>query len=94
MVRAQHAAAYREVPIFLRCLREKANLTQRALGERLHRPQSWIYNCETANRRVDVAEFTLWCRACNTDPVAALAELIRDAGLRDQPKMRGATTRR
>lgn len=29
------------------------------LGARLRRPQSWLYNCGTANRRVDTAEFAL-----------------------------------
>jgi hypothetical protein len=27
-----------------------AGLTQRALGKRLGKPQSWVFNCETANR--------------------------------------------
>ena len=80
MPRAQHAAEYREVPKFLRRLREDANLTQRALGRRLGRPQSWVYNCETANRRVDVAEFARWCRACGALPAAALAQLLGDSG--------------
>jgi hypothetical protein len=80
MPRAQHAAEYREVPKFLRRLREDANLTQRALGRRLSRPQSWVYNCETANRRVDVAEFSRWCRACGADPAVALRQLLGDPG--------------
>ena len=44
-------------------LREKAGLTQRDLGKRLKKPQSWVYNCETGNRRVDVTEFIVWARA-------------------------------
>ena len=57
MPKSQHEPAYRPAPPFLRQLRERAGLTQRALGQRLRRPQSWVYNCESANRRVDVAEF-------------------------------------
>ena len=76
MAKSQHEPAYRPVPPFLRQLRERAGLTQRALGQRLRRPQSWVYNCETANRRVDVAEFALWCRACAADPTEALRELL------------------
>ena len=76
MAKSQHEPAYRPVPPFLRQLREQAGLTQRALGQRLRRPQSWVYNCETANRRVDVAEFALWCRACAADPTEALRELL------------------
>jgi hypothetical protein len=52
---------------------------QRALGERLDRPQSWVYNCETANRRVDVAEFVAWARACGVRPQAALARFLRSS---------------
>ena len=55
-------------------------LTQRALGKRMGKPQSWVYNCETANRRVDVTEFLLWCRACDVDPHAALRRLAGEAG--------------
>ena len=31
-------------------------------------PQSWVHNCETANRRVDIAEFVSWSKACGVDP--------------------------
>lgn len=82
MPKAQHALAYRAVPALLRDLREKAGLTQRDLGSKLKKPQSWIYNCESANRRVDVAEFAAWCRACNADPLTALAELLGERGSR------------
>jgi len=65
--KAQHALAYQRLPGFLRKLREEAGLTQRELGKRIRKPQSYIYNCETANRRVDVSEFILWCRGCKID---------------------------
>jgi len=76
MPKSQHEPAYRPAPPFLRQPRERAGLTQRALGQRLRRPQSWVYSCETANRRVDVAEFALWCKACALEPTTALAELL------------------
>lgn len=75
--KAQHAASYRRLPTLLREIREEAGLVQRALGSALRKPQSWIYNCETGNRRVDVAEFCAWCRACNVDPVIALRRFLR-----------------
>jgi len=34
------------------------------MGEKLKKPQSWVYNCETGNRRVDVTEFIAWATAC------------------------------
>ncbi len=76
MAKAQHATEYRAVPGRLRSVREAAGLTQRALGDRLGRPQSWVYNCETANRRVDVMEFAAWCRACGVDPVDSFTHLL------------------
>jgi hypothetical protein len=60
----------------LRTLREEAGRTQRELGERLKKPQSWVYNSESANRRVDVIEFIAWARACEAAPLAALARLL------------------
>jgi transcriptional regulator with XRE-family HTH domain len=74
--KSQHAAAYRPVPLFLKRLREDAGLTQRDLGELLKRPQSWIHNCESANRRVDVAEFVQWANACGVDPKEAFADFL------------------
>jgi hypothetical protein len=52
-------------------LREEAGLTQRELGKCLGKPQSWVYNCETRNRRVDVTEFIAWTTACNIAPQLA-----------------------
>jgi len=76
--KSQQAMAYRKLPPLLRELREQAGLTQRVLGKRLGKPQSWVYNCETANRRVDVTEFLLWCRACDVDSHAALRRLAEE----------------
>lgn len=74
--KSQHSNAYRQIPKFLRTLRDEAGLTQRQLGKKLKRPQSFIYNCETANRRVDLAEFVAWAKACNVDPVAAFKQFL------------------
>ena len=68
MTKAQQSLKYRVLPGFLRQMRERAGLTQRELGKRLNKPQSYIYNCETANRRVDITEFILWVKACDLDP--------------------------
>jgi transcriptional regulator with XRE-family HTH domain len=73
--KAQHRKGYVRVPAFLRRLRDEAGLTQRQLGQALRRPQSWVYNCETGNRRVDVAEFCEWCRACDVEPADAIGRL-------------------
>ena len=75
--KAQHAATYRRLPGFLRALREEAGLTQRELGKRLKKPQSWIYNCEAANRRVDVTEFIAWANSCGADPQTAFGRFLK-----------------
>lgn len=74
--KAQHSRGYRKLPALLRDMREEAALTQRQLGETLGKPQSWIYNCEVQNRRVDLAEFCEWCTACGVDPVAGVRRFL------------------
>jgi len=78
--KSQHGTKYRLLPVFLREMREKAGLTQRQIGQKLGKPQSWVYNCETANRRVDITEFIDWAKACGMDPNQAFAELLKELG--------------
>lgn len=75
--KAQHALRYRVIPALLRTMREDANLTQRELGKRLGKPQSWVYNCETANRRVDITEFVAWCEACGVKPLNGIKRFLK-----------------
>ena len=76
--KSQHNMAYRKLPTFLRQMREKAGLTQREIGEKLNKPQSWVYNCETFNRRVDTTEFIAWSNACGINPKTAFARLLKE----------------
>jgi len=78
--KSQHNHKYRVLPGYLRQLREKAGLTQREIGKRLKKPQSWVYNCETANRRVDITEFIAWSKACDVDPKKAFSRLLKELG--------------
>lgn len=80
--KSQHNRAYEPVPALLRTLREEAGFTQRQLAERLGKPQSWIFNCESANRRVDVSEFVAWARACDVAPETAFARFLRGSGMK------------
>ena len=75
--KAQHARRYRPVPGLLRQFREDAEMTQRALGEKLKEPQSWVHLCETGSRRVDLAEFCDWCTACGLDPEDGLRIFLK-----------------
>ena len=74
--KAQHSRPYQHLPRFLREQREDAGLTQRELGTKMGKAQSWVYNCETANRRVDVTEFIAWVTACGVEPAAAFSRLL------------------
>jgi hypothetical protein len=86
--KAQHDPVYLRLPPFLRRLREEAGLTQRALGAVLGRPQSWVFNCETGNRRVDVTEFAAWARGCGADPVAAFTRFLATPAAPPTPRRR------
>ncbi len=76
--KSQHNLMYRKLPAFLRKIREKAGLTQREIGERLKKPQSYVHNCESANRRVDITEFVQWSKACDIDPKRAFSKLLKE----------------
>lgn len=75
--KAQHSRRYASIPGLLKAVREAAGLTQRDVGEKLRKPQSWVYNCESGNRRVDVAEFCDWCQACDLDPVRGVRLFLK-----------------
>ena len=76
--KAQHAPKYGLLPVLLRTMRQEAGMTQRKLGARLNKPQSWVYNCEVANRRVDVTEFILWAKACGVNPLQAFKRILEE----------------
>jgi transcriptional regulator with XRE-family HTH domain len=77
MPKSLQAQRYRQLPAMLREMREKAGLTQRELAKKLGISHVMVHNSETAERRLDVAEFADWCAACKVDPIEALEELLR-----------------
>jgi transcriptional regulator with XRE-family HTH domain len=77
---AQQDPGYEPIPGFLRHLRQEADLSQRALGQLLGKPQSWIQNCEIGSRRVDVREFIAWASACGVSPKVAMNRLLQLMG--------------
>ena len=77
MAKAQHATRYRPVPPLLRRMRKDAGLTQRELGSKLRSSHVFVHKSEVGERRVDVAEFLDWCRACGADPDEAFRSLRR-----------------
>ena len=78
--KAHHSDDYQPVPPLLRDMRSEAGLTQRGLAEKIDRPQSWVHNCESGDRRVDLAEFVAWARACGHSPRSALDRYLRALG--------------
>ena len=76
-MKAQHNKAYKALPPMLKEMREQANMSQRDIGKILNKPQSYIYNCECLNRRLDITEFILWSKACGVDPKKAFAKLLK-----------------
>jgi transcriptional regulator with XRE-family HTH domain len=77
MAKSLQAQRYRQLPAFLREMREKANLTQRELAKKLEINHTMVHNSETAERRVDVAEFMDWATTCGLDPVTAFKEFLK-----------------
>lgn len=62
------------LPQFLRDMRKKAKLTQRELGAKLDRHAKFVYDSESALRRVELGEFIEWSLACGANPVSALLD--------------------
>ena len=71
------AQRYRRLPAMLREMRESAGLTQRELAKKLGINHTMVHNSETAEHRVDVAEFIDWAIACGRDPMEAFGEFLR-----------------
>ena len=77
MAKSQHAQRYREIPGLLRRMRQAAAMTQRELAKRLRVSHVHIHKSETGSRRVDIAEFVDWCRACDVDPQEGFVQLLK-----------------
>ena len=72
------ALVYRNVPAFLRQLRESTGLTQREFADRIGESQWWVHRGEIGSRRVDVAEFIVWCLGCGIEPSEAIRKLAKN----------------
>ena len=57
--------------------RKKAGLTQRQLAEKLRREHSLVGRLELGERRLDMVEFYLLCKACGADPESTARKLMR-----------------
>lgn len=57
---------YQLVLDLIRAVRVEAGLSQKALTERLGRPQTYASDCELGARRMDALQLHQWCVACGT----------------------------
>jgi len=63
MHKSLHSRHYRALLIELRAARTERGITQVELAARLDATQSFVSKCERGERRLDVAELRLWCKA-------------------------------
>jgi hypothetical protein len=57
------------------CARKRAGLTQRALADRIEKPQSFVPKYERGERWLDVVEFVMVAKAIGNDPAALVKQL-------------------
>jgi transcriptional regulator with XRE-family HTH domain len=67
-----HTTVYRELIDRLIAARTKAGLTQKAVADRLGKPQSYVAKVEGLERRLDVVEFLRLAVAIDWDPLPAI----------------------
>lgn len=74
---------YRAVIEVLRSARLAKNLSQREVARRLGKPVSFLNKIELVERRIDILEFVMLCRALDLDPHALLDAVV--AAIPDTP---------
>ncbi len=77
MEKTIYTTEYAQLLELLREIREKANVTQTGLAERLGRSQSFVTKYERGDRRLDAIQLRTICLALGTDLVSFVAELER-----------------
>jgi DNA-binding XRE family transcriptional regulator len=63
MQKSLYSRHYKVFLVELRATRTRLGVTQQELAARLDATQSFVSKCERGERRLDVAELRLWCRA-------------------------------
>lgn len=75
MLTKRNSPRYKEVADALREARKAHGITQVQLAKKLRVPQPWISKVERDERRLNVVELEVWCKALGitlTDFVASL----------------------
>lgn len=63
MQKSLHSRHYKLFLVELRDARTRLGVTQEELAARLDATQSFVSKCERGERRLDVVELQLWCKA-------------------------------
>lgn len=69
------SAAYETAIQTVVAARQEAGLTQRALADILGKPRSFVSKIESRERRLDIVEFIVVCRALGATPEAMISRI-------------------
>jgi transcriptional regulator with XRE-family HTH domain len=75
MSRTLGSARHKALCALLVAERDKADLSQEALADRLNQHQSFVARLESGQRRIDVVEFLELAEAIGFDPIRALKKI-------------------
>ena len=89
MRKTLRSPAQEELLVLLRGARERADLTQAQVAERLGRPQSFVAKVEGGERRLDVIEFIGLAKALGVRPAEIVKALESLVALPKQRARRG-----
>jgi transcriptional regulator with XRE-family HTH domain len=89
MEKSQHTDQYRRLIEALRQAREKANLTQGEVAQRLDTYASFVSKVESGERRIDVVELAALCKVYGIDLVAFLREIGLCEARQESPTVTG-----
>ena len=70
------ADEYEILPGLLLAERQRAGLSQRALGRRMGRSATHVHKIETRRQRIEVVEFCRYIRALGADPIDVFRSFI------------------
>ena len=68
---------YVEVGAALARARERARLTQQQVAKLLRKPQSFVSNYESGQRRIDILELVRVAEALGEDPTEIFQEILK-----------------
>lgn len=66
---------YLSLLAWLKKSRMEQNITMRDLAVKIDEPHSYVGKIESAERRLDVYEYVIYCKALNLDPAVGLTLL-------------------